>query len=66
MLPQHGSTRTRAGHREATGLLAQVEPNGRSLSRALARLLEVKDSAQYGVVYLTLARARAAVKNAAA
>lgn len=52
-------------HREATALLAQVEPRGRSLSRALQRLLEVKDGSQYGVVYLTGTRARAAVKNAA-
>lgn len=52
-------------HREATGLLLQVEPDGQSLARALARLLDIKDGSQYGVVYLTSARAKTAVRNAA-
>src|SRR5699024_6734144 len=54
-----------ADHREATRLLAQVEPGGRQLSRALARLLEIKDGSHYGVVYLTSARAMTALKHAA-
>lgn len=45
-------------HREATTLLAQVEPGGRELSRCLARLLEIKDGAQYGTIYLSLGRAK--------
>lgn len=52
-------------HREATQLLTQVEPNGRDLSRALGRLLEVKDGSQYGLVFLSSARARHAIRHAA-
>jgi hypothetical protein len=52
-------------HREAAGLLAEVEPDGKSLSRALARLLDIKDGSQYGLVFLGSARAKTAVKNAA-
>lgn len=52
-------------HREAVALLAQVGPDGRALSRALARLLDVEDGAQYGLVFLGTTRAKAAVKNAA-
>lgn len=51
-------------HREATGLLAHVEPDGKTLSRSLARLLEIKDGAHYGTVYLTTSRAKTAVRNA--
>jgi hypothetical protein len=52
-------------HREATGLLAQVEPDGPALAKLLARLLEIKDNAQYGTVYLQPARARTAIRHAA-
>lgn len=51
-------------HREATRLVEQVEPDGRALSRALARLLEIKDGAHYGTVYSTPARAEAAIRHA--
>jgi hypothetical protein len=51
-------------HREATRLVAQVEPNGRAHSNALARLLEIKDGAHYGTVYLSATRARTAIRNA--
>lgn len=51
-------------HREATGLVAQVEPDGPALAKLLARLLEIKDSAQYGTVYLSVARARTAIRHA--
>ncbi|SEE98223.1 hypothetical protein [Ruania alba] len=53
-------------HREATPLLEQVEPNGKDMSRSLARLLELKDGSHYGLVYLTMSRAKTAVRNAAA
>ena len=53
-------------HKEATGLLAQVEPGGRRLSQWLARLLGIKDGAHYGAVYLTAAKAKTALRNATA
>lgn len=51
-------------HREAVALLAQVAPEGKVLSRALARLLDIKDGSQYGLVFLGMTRAKSAVKNA--
>lgn len=51
-------------HREATALLAQVEPDGRTLAKALARLLDIKDGAHYGTVYLTANRAKTAFRSA--
>jgi hypothetical protein len=51
-------------HGQATDLLRQVEPDGVALARALGRLLDVKDSAQYGTAYVTSAKAAAAVQNA--
>lgn len=61
-----GSRARGQDHHQATAVLAQVAPDGRAPSRALARLLEVKDGAHYGVVYLTPARAKTALRNATA
>lgn len=38
-----------ASHREALDVLARVEPDGRKASKNLGSLLDVKDSAQYGL-----------------
>jgi hypothetical protein len=51
-------------HRQAAGLLAEVGPGGRELARALERLLDVKDGAHYGMVYVTGQKAAAAVRQA--
>jgi hypothetical protein len=45
-------------------LLAGVEPDGAKLAAALRSLLDVKDTAQYGVVHLTHASAKAAIRGA--
>jgi hypothetical protein len=45
--------RSRGDHRQAAGLLAEVGPSGPDLARALDRLLDVKDGAHYGMVYVS-------------
>lgn len=51
-------------HKQAVELLSQVEPQGRELARALSRLLDIKDGAHYGMVYVGGQRAAAAVRQA--
>lgn len=49
-------------HREAVTLLSDVAPAGRDMGKDLARLLDMKDNAQYGVLYVSESRARQAVR----
>jgi hypothetical protein len=51
-------------HREALTLLRQVAPEGPKMAQDLRRLLDVKDGAQYGMVYVTSQKAAAAVQQA--
>jgi hypothetical protein len=51
-------------HREAIRLVGQVEPGGPALARDLARLLDIKDGAHYGMVYVTHQKATAAIRQA--
>jgi hypothetical protein len=44
-------------HREAVDLLATVAEVGPNMGKDLARLLEVRDNAHYGIYYLTRAKA---------
>ena len=48
-------------HTEAVGLLRTVLPDGPDLAKDLERLLDIKDSAQYGVLGVSDAEARRAV-----
>jgi hypothetical protein len=52
------------GHREATTLLSRAGETGPAMARSLARLLEVKDEAQYGVTNLTAQKASGALRQA--
>lgn len=49
------------GHDEAIPLARTIQPDGEAMARDLARLLALKDDAQYGVLVLSPARARSAV-----
>lgn len=51
-------------HRQALDLLAQVEPNGKSMARDLDRLLSIKDDAHYGLLHVSSQRAVAALRQA--
>lgn len=50
-------------HREALDLLRQVA-GGARMAQDLRRLLDIKDGAQYGMVYVSHQRSTAAVKQA--
>lgn len=51
-------------HRAAVALLRQVEPGGGEAAAKLDRLLDLKDTAHYGVIYVSGADLRAAMRNA--
>ncbi|WP_145804826.1 DNA-binding protein [Kribbella amoyensis] len=51
-------------HRQAIQLLAQAGSEGKAMSRALVRLLDVKDNAHYGMVYVGPQQARNAIRSA--
>ena len=48
-------------HRGATGLLESATPDGKKLSTTLAHLLDVKNAAHYGVVFVSRSKAREAL-----
>jgi len=49
-------------HREALKLLSGIASGGAEMSKDLGRLLDLKDNAHYGVLYVSEANARQAVK----
>ena len=53
-------------HKSAVDLVRQIEPNGKLAAGMLDRLLDLKDSAQYGVISLSTADLKVAMRNATA
>ncbi len=53
-------------HAQAQALLRQVEPGGVEAARALARLLDLKDTAHYGLINVSATSLKAALRQAAA
>ena len=51
-------------HQQATGLVEQVEPGGPEAAKALRRLLNLKDEAQYGFFDVGGQDLRAALRQA--
>lgn len=51
-------------HRQAIQLITQAGADGKTLARALGRLLDVKDGAHYGMVYVSGQQARTAIRHA--
>lgn len=49
-------------HREAVTLLSGVASVGTEMGKDLVRLLDIKDNARYGVLYVSETKARQAVK----
>jgi hypothetical protein len=51
-------------HRGAIDLLRSAVPDGKQLSTKLGRLLDVKDEAHYGILFVSARKASGAVKAA--
>ncbi|MFC9687461.1 hypothetical protein ACFTSF_02910 [Kribbella sp. NPDC056951] len=51
-------------HRQAIRLVEQAGADGKILAKALGRLLDIKDGAHYGMVYVGTQQAKAALKSA--
>lgn len=51
-------------HKQAVTLLATVSPGGPEASRSLDRLLDLKDTAHYGVIYVSTAELKTALRQA--
>jgi hypothetical protein len=51
-------------HRQAGDLLEQIEPLGRNAAKALRELIDLKDTAHYGVVHITRPKLAAALRRA--
>lgn len=52
-------------HRDAADLVAQVEPGGGSAAATLRRLLDLKDTAHYGLIAVSGQRLKRALRQAA-
>jgi hypothetical protein len=53
-------------HREAGGLVAQIEPDGMQAAKALGRILDLKDEAHYGFIDVGGKHLRVALRQAQA
>ena len=51
-------------HRQAADLVEQVEPDGKAAAKALRELLDMKDTAHYGLVHITTPKLTAALRRA--
>lgn len=51
-------------HHDAERLLTEVVPGGRDAAKELRRLLDLKDTAQYGVMHVSTTELRAALRRA--
>jgi hypothetical protein len=51
-------------HRQAIPLVALACHDGKALSQALRRLLDIKDNAHYGMIYVGPQQAKTALRNA--
>jgi hypothetical protein len=55
-----------ADHRQAIDLLKEVVPDGAEAAKHLGRLLDVKDTSHYGVIYVSRNRLKTALRSAQA
>ena len=51
-------------HRQAEAVLAEIMPDGAEAGKHLARLLDLKDSVQYGMIHVSRAEITAALRRA--
>lgn len=50
-------------HREAAALLVQIHPGGGQAAKSLKALLDLKDTAHYGLIHVTVRQFRAALRR---
>lgn len=53
-------------HHDAERLLTEIVPGGRDAAKDLRRLLDLKDTAQYGVMHVSASELRSALRRARA
>lgn len=53
-------------HHAAAVLLEKIEPGGKVAARSFRRLIDVKDSAQYGLIVVTSSKLKTVVRDASA
>ena len=53
-------------HREAAALLAQIEPGGSQAAKALLTLIDLKDTAHYGLIHVSRRQLTAVMRRASA
>jgi hypothetical protein len=51
-------------HRDAAELLSQIDPNGARAAKALLSLIDLKDTAHYGLIHVTRRQLAAALRRA--
>ncbi len=51
-------------HKQAADLVEQIVPDGKAAAKALRELLDLKDTAQYGLVHVTQPKLAAAMRRA--
>jgi len=56
--------RSRSQEHDAGELVATIEPGGRDAANKLRRLLDLKDEAQYGIIYVGRTEIRSALRQA--
>ena len=51
-------------HRQAADLVEQIEPDGAAAAKTLRELLDMKDTAHYGLVHIGAPKLKTAVRRA--
>jgi hypothetical protein len=51
-------------HHDAEALLQQIVPNGKEAAQSLRRLLDLKETAQYGVIHMSGTQLKTALRQA--
>lgn len=51
-------------HRDASTLLSQIEPDGKKAAQAFARLIDLEDTAHYGIITVGPEKLRVAIRDA--
>lgn len=64
MTPRREDRTEPGGRAEATVRLEKIVPDGKKAVRSFRRLIDLKDAAQYGIITVTPAKLKAAIRDA--